>query len=74
MDRAREVCSAAAALRKASGLRVRLPLPELTVVAADAEALADFTALIADEVNVREVTLLDTDGRGRAADRPAASG
>jgi isoleucyl-tRNA synthetase len=38
---------------------VRLPLPELTVVAPDAESLADFTALIADEVNVREVTLLD---------------
>jgi isoleucyl-tRNA synthetase len=61
MDRAREVCSAAAALRKASGLRVRQPLPELTVVAADAEALADFTELIASEVNVREVTLLDTE-------------
>jgi isoleucyl-tRNA synthetase len=61
MDRAREVCSAAAALRKASGLRVRQPLPELTVVAADAEALADFTGLIASEVNVREVTLLDTE-------------
>ncbi|HUZ25757.1 MAG TPA: isoleucine--tRNA ligase [Streptosporangiaceae bacterium] len=59
MDRTREVCSAAASLRKASGLRVRLPLPELTVVAGDAETLADFTALIADEVNVREVTLLD---------------
>ena len=59
MDRARDVCSAAASLRTARGLRVRLPLPELTVVAADAESLADFTALIADEVNVREVTLLD---------------
>jgi isoleucyl-tRNA synthetase len=59
MDRTREVCSAAASLRKSNGLRVRLPLPELTVVAADAESLADFTALIADEVNVREVTLLD---------------
>ncbi|HEY3979242.1 MAG TPA: isoleucine--tRNA ligase [Streptosporangiaceae bacterium] len=59
MDRTREVCSAAASLRKVAGLRVRLPLPELTVVAADAQELADFTALIADEVNVREVTLLD---------------
>ncbi|MGH3405728.1 MAG: isoleucine--tRNA ligase [Streptosporangiaceae bacterium] len=59
MDRARDVCSAAASLRKTNKLRVRLPLPELTVVAADAETLADFTALIADEVNVREVTLLD---------------
>jgi isoleucyl-tRNA synthetase len=53
------VCSAAASLRKAGGLRVRLPLPELTVVAPDADSLAGFTALIADEVNVREVTLLD---------------
>jgi isoleucyl-tRNA synthetase len=59
MDRAREVCSAAASLRKAGGLRVRLPLAELTVVAPDAESLAEFTALIADEVNVRQVTLLD---------------
>ncbi len=59
MDRVRDVCSAAASLRKVGGLRVRLPLSELTVVAADAESLADFTALIADEVNVREVTLLD---------------
>jgi isoleucyl-tRNA synthetase len=60
MDRARDVCSAAASLRKANGLRVRLPLSELTVVAADAESLADFAPLIADEVNVRTVTLLDT--------------
>ena len=59
MDRAREVCSAAASLRKAGGLRVRLPLPGLTVVAPDADSLAGFAALIADEVNVREVTLLD---------------
>jgi isoleucyl-tRNA synthetase len=59
MDRTREVCSAAASLRKANSLRVRQPLSELTVVAADAESLADFTGLIADEVNVKDVTLLD---------------
>jgi isoleucyl-tRNA synthetase len=59
MDRTREVCSAAASLRKANSLRVRQPLSELTVVAADAESLADFTGLIADEVNVKAVTLLD---------------
>jgi isoleucyl-tRNA synthetase len=59
MDRGREVCSAAASLRKTAGLRVRLPLSGLTVVADDAESLGGFTGLIADEVNVREVTLLD---------------
>ena len=53
---------------------MRLPLPELTVVAADAETLADFTALIADEVNVREVTLLDVaDAAAQQIERVAAA-
>jgi isoleucyl-tRNA synthetase len=57
MDRVRQVCSAALALRKQNKLRVRLPLASLVVAADDAEVLAPFTALIADEVNVRDVTL-----------------
>jgi isoleucyl-tRNA synthetase len=59
MDRAREVCSVASSLRKAGGLRVRLPLNDLTVVTADAASLKGFGAIIADEVNVRTVTLRD---------------
>lgn len=59
MDRAREVCSAASSLRKAGGLRVRLPLQDLTVVTANAASLKDFGAIVADEVNVRTVTLRD---------------
>ena len=59
MDRAREVCSAALALRKAGGLRARLPLAELTVVTADPTQLEPFVEVIADEVNVRRVTLRD---------------
>jgi isoleucyl-tRNA synthetase len=59
MDRAREICSVASSLRKAGGLRVRLPLRDLTVVTADAASLADFGAIVADEVNVRTVTLRD---------------
>ncbi|MEO7746403.1 MAG: DUF5915 domain-containing protein, partial [Actinomycetota bacterium] len=58
MDRARDVCSAVLALRKSEGLRVRLPLESVTVVSADAAALQGFAALVADEVNVREVRLL----------------
>jgi isoleucyl-tRNA synthetase len=57
MDRAREVCSAASSVRKAQGLRVRLPLASLTVAAPDAGDLQPFRGLIADEVNVREVRL-----------------
>ncbi len=59
MDRAREVCSVASSLRKASGLRARLPLQDLTVVAPDVAGLEPFGAIVADEVNVRKVTLLD---------------
>ena len=59
MDRVREVCSAAHSIRKAQGLRARLPLAKLTVAAGDAEALAPFSGLIADEVNVKEVALTD---------------
>jgi isoleucyl-tRNA synthetase len=57
MDRVRQVCSAALALRKSNRLRVRLPLASLVVAAPDAETLAPFTNLIADEVNVRNVDL-----------------
>jgi isoleucyl-tRNA synthetase len=57
MDRVREVCSAALALRTTNQLRVRLPLSTLRVVAEDAERLAPFTDIIGDEVNVKEVAL-----------------
>ena len=57
MDRTREVCSTALSLRKARNLRVRLPLASLTVAAHDAAALDEFRALIADEVNVKDVHL-----------------
>ncbi len=59
MDRVREVCSAALSLRKAKGLRVRLPLRTLTVATPDASALRGFAELIADEVNVKSVELSD---------------
>ena len=42
MDLVRDVCSAGSALRKAASLRNRLPLASLTVVVADAAALAGF--------------------------------
>ncbi|MGH2899432.1 MAG: DUF5915 domain-containing protein, partial [Solirubrobacteraceae bacterium] len=57
MDRAREVCSAALALRRAQDVRVRQPLRALVVAGADVERLRPFAALIADEVNVKSVEL-----------------
>jgi isoleucyl-tRNA synthetase len=63
MDRVREVCSTALGLRKANGVRVRQPLPSLTVAGAGAAALEPFRELIADEVNVKDVRLSDEVGR-----------
>jgi len=57
MDQVREVCSAASSVRKAHQLRVRLPLPKLTVAVDDPQRLAPFTDLIADELNVKAVEL-----------------
>ena len=66
MDQVREVCSAASSLRKAKKLRVRLPLPKLTVAVENPERLEPFTELIADELNVKRIELtdaIDTYGR-----------
>jgi isoleucyl-tRNA synthetase len=59
MDRVRDACSAALALREARKLRTRLPLRSLTVAGAGSERLRAYAALIEDEVNVKEVAFAD---------------
>ncbi|MGV0993352.1 MAG: isoleucine--tRNA ligase [Mycobacterium sp.] len=59
MDQVREVCSVASSLRKAKKLRVRLPLPKLTVAVENPERLRPFVDLIADELNVKVVELTE---------------
>ncbi|KKW65535.1 isoleucine--tRNA ligase [Mycolicibacterium elephantis] len=59
MDQVREVASAGSSLRKAKKLRVRLPLPKLTVAVDNPQRLQPFTDLIADELNVKAVELTD---------------
>jgi isoleucyl-tRNA synthetase len=57
MDALRDVASAALSLRKAKGLRVRLPLAKLAVATPAAAALTPLVALLEDEVNVKAVEL-----------------
>lgn len=59
MDRVREIASSGNALRKAQGLRVRLPLAGLSVVAADAGSLDAFGDILRDELNVKSVELAE---------------
>ncbi len=61
MDRVREIASSGLALRKARGLRVRLPLARLTVVSADSDALGEFSDILSDELNVKTVMLESLD-------------
>ena len=58
MDRTRVITSAASALRKQAKQRVRQPLAQLTVVVAEARALAGtYEKIIADELNIKRVEL-----------------
>lgn len=66
MDRAREVCSVGSSLRKAERLRARLPLARLTVVVPEPGALEPFRAIVQDELNVKELDLVDLDGASGA--------
>jgi isoleucyl-tRNA synthetase len=61
MDRVRAIASSGLALRKAQGLRVRLPLSRLTVVTPDARALDSFADILRDELNVKTVELIEFD-------------
>lgn len=59
MDQVRAVSSVALSLRKTNGLRVRLPLSNLTVVTTNAKHLEQFSAIIAEELNVKKVELVE---------------
>ena len=61
MDQIRSASSVSNALRKAASLRNRLPLAKLTVVTNDSADLNQFTSLLADELNVKAVELVELD-------------
>jgi isoleucyl-tRNA synthetase len=61
MDAVRAVTSALLALRKADRLRVRQPLASAVVVAAGAERLQPYAAILTDELNVKDITLVELD-------------
>ena len=61
MDQIRSASSVSQALRKAAQLRVRLPLAKLTVVTKDSADLEQFASLLADELNVKAIELVELD-------------
>jgi isoleucyl-tRNA synthetase len=61
MDEVRAVVSTALSLRKANKQRVRQPLASLTVAVADPSALEPDKALLATELNVKQIELIRDD-------------
>ncbi|WP_336662037.1 isoleucine--tRNA ligase [Leucobacter sp. USHLN154] len=59
MDEVRQITSQTLALRKSRGLRVRLPLAELTVVVEHPDAVAPFADILREELNVKSVKLVE---------------
>jgi isoleucyl-tRNA synthetase len=59
MDQVRSVASVSNSLRKGAGLRVRLPLNKLTVVLEGSRELGAFASIIAEELNVKNVALVE---------------
>jgi len=59
MDAVRDVCSAVLSVRRAANLRVRLPLPAVTIAVVEPTLLEPYRDVIADEVNVKAVHLTD---------------
>ncbi|GAB2907871.1 isoleucine--tRNA ligase [Neomicrococcus lactis] len=60
MELTRTICSTGSSLRKASKLRVRLPLQSLTAAVPEPARFGDtFANIIAEELNVRAVSFVD---------------
>ncbi len=59
MDQVRSVVSVTLGVRKAHGLRVRQPLRELAVAVTRPEPLEPYVELMAAELNIKHVTLVD---------------
>lgn len=55
MDRVRDACNTLLSIRSAENVRIRQPLAKATLYGAGAERLKPFSALISDEVNLKEV-------------------
>ena len=59
MDTVRAICSSALFLRDKYGLRVRLPLSEITVIGKNLDKIKDFENIILDELNIKKMSIID---------------
>ena len=59
MDKVRAICSCALFVRDKHNLRVRLPLKKITIITSNIEEIKEFSDIIIDEINVKNIEFLD---------------
>ncbi len=59
MDRVRDVCNAALAIRNVQNIRVRQPLASMSIVGNNTKGLMPFVEIIKEEINVKKVEFED---------------
>ena len=59
MDKVRAICSLALSIRDKNNLRVRLPLNKITVISNENNNLKEYSSIIVDEINVKNIEFLD---------------
>ena len=59
MDKVREVCSSALSIRSSANIRTRMPISKLTIYGDNIDYLKNFTDLMKDEVNIKELLVSD---------------
>lgn len=59
MDKVRDICSTALNIRNEENVRVRQPLSNLKVILANTDSLSNYSYIIKDELNVKEVIFKD---------------
>jgi len=77
MSLVRDACSTLLSIRKAEGLRVRLPLASATVATPDVDLVRPHLAIIRDELNLKDIVLTDdvaSHGRRELVLNPKALG
>lgn len=62
MDLVRSICSQALSIRDHLNLRVRLPIASLSIIGKNAQQFLDFKDIIADEVNAKQINILEEIG------------
>jgi isoleucyl-tRNA synthetase len=62
MDAVRRICSLGHGIRNQHRIRVRQPLPEVTIAGADSHLAEGYAAIIRDELNVKKVSFTDDVG------------